>query len=392
MTAESSPLVARLVAGPVVDGPLNGVRTTVKELVAVRGVALSANTDVELPAALTAPEHETPVVGLLRDAGARIASIATTHELAWGITTWAGGRRVANPLVEGRVAGGSSGGVAGLIAAGAVELGIGTDTAGSVRIPAAWCDVVGWKPTFDLVSTDHVLPLAPGFDTVGFLARDVGLLATVAEILGVDDADDRPLRIAELHVPGATSDPRLGPVIADALARLDVAGHDVTRAIEGPEAATLVDTYATLQLDASLDAHRDVLGSWPEQADRYGEAIRRRLRAAERLDATTVAAAQERQVALRATADTWFTGVDALVLPTTGCPPPTQDRPDEVDIDGDWHDLRSVVLPHTTIANLLGAPAVNVPARIGDEPTGVQLLTPAGTDGRALRLAAQLVP
>ena len=95
-------------------------------------------------------------------------------------------------------------------------------------------------------------------------------------------------------------------------------------------------------------------------------------------------------MALRATADTWFTGVDALVLPTTGCPPPTQDRPDEVDIDGDWHDLRPVVLPHTTIANLLGAPAVNVPARMGDEPTGGQLLTPAGTDGRALQLVGDL--
>ncbi len=376
--------------GPMIDGPLAGVRTTVKELIAVRGQALTANTAVELPQDVVSAEHEAPVVAMLRAAGARIESLSTTHELAWGITSWTEGRRVANPVVAGRVAGGSSGGAAALVRVGEADLGVGTDTAGSIRIPAGWCGIVGWKPTLDVIPPDGVLPLAPGFDTVGFLARDAAVLERVADVVGIDDDGPRPLRVAELRIPGATRDARLGPVVADALGMLGGLGHRIVGPVDGPDAGVVVSTFATLQLDASLRTHRDELGTWPAQADRYGEAIRRRLRAAEELDAAAVTTARDDRTNLLHAAGRWFDDLDALVLPTTGCRPPSQDRPDEIEIDGRWHDLRSIVLPHTAIANLLGAPAVSVPARIGDQPTGLQVLTPPRADRRALRLAVEL--
>ena len=372
-------IVAELDPGPPIDGPLAGVRTTVKELIAVRGVELSANTAVELPSAMVDAAAEAAVVEQLRAAGAAITSTSTTHELAWGITSWTDGRRVANPIVGGRVAGGSSGGAAVAVRAGLADLGVGTDTAGSIRIPAAWCGVVGWKPPFDLIPLDGVLPLAPGFDTVGFLARDVARLERVADVVGAGpERTEGSLRWAVLGPSGPRD------------ARLDRMLEGIDGARLDPPPADLLGCFATLQLAASLQVHRDRLRTWPAQADRYGEAIAGRLRRAEQLsDADIERAASARSRLVRAV-DGWFGSVDAIVLPTTGCEPPTQERPDEIELDGEWHDLRSVVLPHTTIANLTGLPAVSVPVELDGAPTGVQVLCAPGRDRLALRAAATL--
>src|SRR3954468_17139665 len=167
----------------------DGTRLAVKDLFDTAGIRTTYGSAVfadHIPAASAS------AVTSLEDAGYLNAGKANLHEFAWGITSenehygW-----VDNPLAPGRMAGGSSGGNAAALAAGLVEAALGTDSGGSVRIPAACCGVVGFKPSFGLIPIDGCFPLAPSYDHVGPMARDVGGCEAMMHSLapGYEDVD-----------------------------------------------------------------------------------------------------------------------------------------------------------------------------------------------------------
>lgn len=376
---------------PTGHGPLDDIRVAVKEITGIGGHRLTANTPVRLPASWSRPEGDSPIVARLRAAGATIVGTTTTHEFAWGITCWERGRTVGNPRQPGRVAGGSSGGSAVAVAIGAADLGIGTDTAGSVRIPAAWCRVLGWKMTDGLVPMDGILPLAPGLDHTGLLAIDPAVLGRAARCLGAE-AIEVPPGVGWLErVPGAPIDSRASELVHRAVEALVVAGHHRTGEVTGfPSADELMACFTVVQNAAALHAHRDLIGSWPAQRDRYPESIAARLDAAEGRTATQVDAAKRARIELT-TRLRELVRQGVIVLPVTGCPPPRTTEPNIARVDDVGIDLRSVVLPNTVPANLSGLPALAVPAAVDGEGFGVQLLGPAGSDLTLIELARVLM-
>lgn len=181
------PAVWRVVGEPLVagaeEGPLAGVRTAVKDLFAVAGQRIGGGNPQWLAEAPVEHRHADAVRELL-SAGAQLAYIAQTDELAFSLagTNIHYGTPV-NPAAPGRITGGSSSGPAAAVARGWADLGLATDTAGSIRVPASYCGLYGWRPTHGAVPTGGLLPLAPSFDTAGLLARDPDLLCTAAKVL-----------------------------------------------------------------------------------------------------------------------------------------------------------------------------------------------------------------
>ncbi len=371
---------------PTGSGPLDGLKVAVKELVAIGGHALSANTPVPLPTHWADPVTDADIVAVLRAAGATVVGTTTTHEFAWGITSYDRGRRVENPRLTGRIAGGSSGGSAEAVALGQCDLAIGTDTAGSVRIPAAWCHVVGWKFTEGLVPMGGILPLAPGLDHPGLLAAEATTLLRAADALGTGNpSDDHDLLVLG---PLVDSDPRAATIVHRAADLLAIEGHRVTECVGFPSADELMACFAVVQGEAALRAHRDAIGTWPDHRDLYAPYITERMTIAEQRSAEELAEARHRHADLRHHL-TEMTQHGIVVLPATGCGPPTTAAPDYAPATD--RDLRSVVLPHTVPANLAGLPAVTVPFSAEGEEFGVQLLGPPGSDRTLLRMAGKIM-
>lgn len=365
-------------------GPLHGVPVAVKDLFDIAGQPTRAGSRVPPgpPAVLDAV-----AVHRLRQAGAVVIGRTRTHEFAWGLTTWhpdLGGTH--NPHDARRVAGGSSGGSAAAVAAGVVPLALGTDTGCSLRLPAAWCGVVGHKPTHGLVSTGGVLALAPSLDVVGALTRDVADTRLALEVL-TGRSLPPPVDVAALRVGVA----RAGGATPAVRAALSAAADrwEFSAAVELPLAGGYERLYALTMGSEALAEHR-AAGRWPAHADLYGADVRGRLERCEQMTAADVAEAGAARTALRQAVDELFSSVDLLLLPVASCGPSLTETPDDRP-DGNG-PLRSAVLPWTVLANLCGLPACAVPAGVdsGGLPVAVQVVGPAGADARVLDAAAML--
>jgi aspartyl-tRNA(Asn)/glutamyl-tRNA(Gln) amidotransferase subunit A len=327
-----------------------------------------------------------------------------THEYAWGLTTQYPGRDgTRNPHDTRRVPGGSSGGSAAAVAAGVVPMALGTDTGGSIRLPAAWCGVVGHKPTHGRVSLGGVVPLAPSFDHGGAIVRTVADARLALGVLtGRPVGQGKHARVLRRLRVGLVNDP-LRPV-ADAavigaldrtVQRLVDAGATAVE-VTGPAWPTMRDTYYVLQATEALAYHRR-LGHWPLHDDVYGEDVRARLRRAEGFSDEDVRAARRALAGIRSHTKDVFVTVDVLLQAVAGSPPSLVSDPDTVRVNGRLVDLREQVLPHTLLANLAGVPACAVPAGTDAEglPVGVQVIGPRGSDELVLDVAeaiAQLSP
>jgi Asp-tRNA(Asn)/Glu-tRNA(Gln) amidotransferase A subunit family amidase len=376
-----------LVAGAP-DGPLARIPLAVKDLLDVAGrVTGAGNPDL---AARTPPATVTaPAVARLLAAGADVIGRTVTDELAYslsGTNVHLGTPR--NPALPGHEPGGSSAGSAVAVASGAARLAIGTDTGGSVRVPASYCGVLGWRPTHGLVPLDGVVPLSPSFDTVGLFARrdDAALLATAAGVMAGGLAPGEPVAglvladdlLAPLDPPDAAS-------VEDAVARLAAAlGVRVERRPVLPVGLDVATTtFRTLQGAEAWRSQGALVGSG---ALRLGPGIAGRFRVASRITSEEEAAAVPVREAVRQAVASATAGGRLLAQAAAAGPAPALDLDPSTKVA-----RRTITLGLTAPAGLAGAPAVVVPTRPpGEPPLGLALVGAPGTDATVLAAAAAL--
>jgi aspartyl-tRNA(Asn)/glutamyl-tRNA(Gln) amidotransferase subunit A len=374
-------------------GHLHGIPIVVKELFEVEGLPWTAGSQVRQG---IVGRTDGPIVAALRDAGGIIVGTTRTHEFAWGITTQhetLGG--TCNPWSPDRVPGGSSGGSAAAVAMGAAPLAIGSDTGGSVRIPAAFCGVVGFKPSYDLLSRDGLIPLSRSLDHVGILAREVGDISLLLSALGgfsphMDELRQLRVLVAArwgLQQPSA-SYRQAFDAVGDACADMGW----ILEPVELPSVEQTMKTFALIQLFESHDLHSRVLGTWPASRDEYGSDVRARLerastvtRAEYRVAMSDLGVFREQATQILSRGDVWLAPVSA------GGPSKISD-PDRVSHRGSQVAFRDLVLPTTVTQNLLGLPSCAVPAGEDETgvPIGVQVVGRAGADPLVLHVAGEL--
>lgn len=384
------------VTGPQ-GGSLNGVVAGIKDLLAVAGVRRTCGAP-DLTDPTPQDLHATAVARLL-EAGTTIVATLALHQFAYGIVS----PQVRNPRAPDRVAGGSSGGSAAALAAGIVQASVGTDTGGSVRIPAACCGVVGLKTTRGLVPLTGVQPLAPSLDTVGPMARSVGEVGLLLEaIRGHDPADRYSVEAPPASAPPPLERLRLGVPTAIRLARMDddVRGvWEEVLAVLTSAGATTVDVEIPalawanvangriLAAEAAL-THGDALAATP---DRFWPDVRSRLERGRDLPATALAEAHHHAARLRAEVRHTFDHVHALVTPTLPCRVPTV-RTDPIVVGGQPEAVVDAMTRFTNPWNLAGVPAGSVPSGAdgGGAPIGLQVVGPWFAEPTVLAVMAAI--
>jgi aspartyl-tRNA(Asn)/glutamyl-tRNA(Gln) amidotransferase subunit A len=317
------------------------------------------------------PAQSAECVLRIEAAGYAVAGKVNLHEFAYGVSSQNPHYgTVPNPRAPGRLAGGSSGGSGAAIAAGDVELALGTDSGGSIRIPAAWCGVVGFKPTFDLVPAAGCFPLAPSFDHVGPLASTVGGCIELMRALVPGFAPAALESLEELTVGIAWLD-GADPLVR---ARIEAAAALFPRARTIDFPLNEPGEYKLFMREAA-DVHR---GLFPEHADEYGDNVRGKIERCLAVTDDEVATAQRLRQEYRERCEETLEGIDLLVTPTIGFVPPPNDV-DELTI-------RERAIRFTYPFDSLGWPALALPCGAAEDglPASVQLVGRAGQDARVL--------
>jgi aspartyl-tRNA(Asn)/glutamyl-tRNA(Gln) amidotransferase subunit A len=335
-----------------VAGPLAGVPLIVKDLIDTAGVRTTYGSSIF---AEHVPGRTARAVATLEEAGALVIAKANLHEFAWGTTSqnphWG---YVANPVRAGCVAGGSSGGNAAALAMRIGALGLGTDTAGSVRIPSACCDTVAFKPAHSVLPLDGCYPLSPSFDVVGPMARTVADCVLAYSVLSgtpVPSAKIEGLTVGVIetpppmsaHDPGGRPD-AVGNGLGRVVASLEALGARLTAAeLEPPR----VDVLPVMLSEAAV-AHAD---TFPARRDDYGADTRMKWDSARAVPADAVAAAHEELPRWRAAAMA-APGPDLYVSPTLAGEVPMLDV---------WEpDVRVAMVGYTRMFSFLGWPAIAI--------------------------------
>jgi aspartyl-tRNA(Asn)/glutamyl-tRNA(Gln) amidotransferase subunit A len=371
--------------GAEATGGLAGVPVAVKDNMAVRGMPLSAGSAVMVG---NIAERDAVVVERLRDAGAWVIGKAALDEFAFGTL----GPGILNPAFPGLTVGGSSGGSAVAVAAGACPVALGTDTGGSVRIPAACTGVVGFKPTAGWVSNDGVIPLSWSLDTVGIFGTSVDGVATAYDaIAGAGPRAPYPSRsLEELRL--AMPDEDYLRVAEDAvLGEFASTCTTLGGAVAGLEAVPLPDSDHSLNvqylvvLAESASYHR---GRWGADRVGYSDGVRIALERGDAVRASDYLVAQRARSAMRKQVEQVLARHDVLILPTMAIDPPPVGV-DEVTIGDDRiEDTVSAMLRFTALFNHVGFPAISLPLVTADGvPRGLQVVGRPGEDAELLGVA-----
>ncbi|RRR99211.1 amidase [Glycomyces terrestris] len=373
-------------------GPLAGLRLAVKDLFDLAGTPTGAGNPRWLETHAPA-EADAEAVARLRAAGARVVGKTVTDELAWSLN----GSNVhygvpENPAAPGRVPGGSSSGSASAVALGLADIGLGTDTGGSIRVPASYCGLFGLRPTHGRVSLAGAVPLAPTFDTAGVLTRDARTLRLAMEAL-LDEPEEAHAPITRLlaprdiwdEVPDATRDALL-PAVESLGLDVDTAPFfdDPHFGLEhesatGASGVTPLESarraYAALQAWEAWQAH----GAWIEASrPEFGPGVKARFANASKLTGADVTGAQRVRSGVVALVRDRLPEGTALAIPAAPGPAP---------LIGAEPD-REAIVRLTCIAGLSGAPGLALPAgEVEDLPVGLQLVATPGGDEVLLALA-----
>lgn len=382
-------------------GPLHGIPISLKDNIYTKEIRTTAGSNILKD---FVPQRDAVVVSQLKEAGAVILGKTNLHEFAYGVTTnnpHFGPTR--NPWDIARIPGGSSGGSAAAVAAGLCYGSIGTDTGGSIRIPAALCGIVGLKPTFGRVSVADVVPLSPRLDCVGPLARSSADAALLLDPIFVRGEKEASLRRATGSKSLSLRGFRIG-VPKDFF--LKIASVEVEDAFENAlhtmrkQDATLKDASIPL-LQETEDAGNQIAwaeathyhqraGWFPGRAADYGEDVRTRLEVGAKVAATSYLQALKQREAFiggfhAAMADA---KLDALAVPTTPIPAPTIGE-ETTSVCGTNHPTRALLLRNNRPANLGGLPAISVPCGTTPDglPVGLELIGCVTDEAILLRIA-----
>lgn len=377
-------------------GPLHGIPLALKDLIDTAGVRTTSASALHQD---RVPERDAEVVRRLRQAGAVIVGKNNLHEFAYGgssLVSYFGD--VHNPWDVERLAGGSSGGSAAAIAAGLGCAAIGTDTAGSIREPAALCGCVGLKPTYGRVPSRGIFPLSTSLDHVGPLAACVTDAAIVLQAIAGYDAED----ITTAEVPlsdyvgalreGATKlrvgvpqdyffddlDPEVAAAMSLVLQGIATLGGEMK------EIRLEVPTTRTLQSAESYALHKETISRSPEL---YQAETLRRIRSGGKVTASEYIQSRRELEEARRHIGSVFAEVDVLVTPTTPIPAPLiallKENPDQL------RPAELKLLRNTRPFNVWGVPAISVPCGFTESglPIGLQIAGPRWREDLVLRLA-----
>lgn len=384
-------LDADIAAGRPV-GRLAGAPFAVKNLFDVEGLTTLAGSAIRRGAAPA--ERDASLVLRLKKAGAILVGALNMDEFAYGFVTenyHYGATR--NPHDRRRVAGGSSGGSAAAVAGGLVPLALGTDTNGSIRVPAALCGVYGLKPTLGRLPCDGVFPFVESLDHAGLFARTAEDVAAVYRIL-----IGEPVSTVTGDLdPGAQGDFRVGalggwfvkgafPEVLDGLAAVGKAvGADTGVEVEGAEAARSAAFCLTAYEGAKLHA-RDLT----HRPHEFDPAVRDRLLAGALLTDDVAALARRCRVRFRDEMRRLFERYDVLLAPTAPCPAPFIGEA-TMDLDGEPVSVRQNLGAYTQPLSFIGLPVLAAPVnRPGPLPVGVQIIAPPWREEIAIALALRL--
>lgn len=378
-------------------GPLHGIPVAVKDLFTTKGIRTTAGSRI---LANWIPEEDATVVRKLREAGAVLLGKLGLHEFAYGISSVNPHfGDVRNPWDTRKIPGGSSGGSAVAVVAGEAYASLGSDTGGSIRIPAALCGCVGLKPTFGRASLFGAVPLAWSLDHPGPLARTVRDVAVAMRaIAGYDPRDpisaDRPVPdlldgidkgAKGLRVGVPTDhvwdecDPAIAGAVRAAIEALARAGAEM-REIRWPRAAEYANAASAI-LGVEARAYHE--GAFPGRAAEYGPLVRARLLSQGDVDADTYARSMRLLLEARAGAgDRDLEGVDVLAMPTVPTRAWTIEEAKQVGRPSEWTRI-------TRIFDLTGQPAISVPCGMDPDglPIGLQFAARMWDEAGALRAA-----
>ena len=378
-------------------GPLHGIPVAVKDLFATRGIRTTAGSRI---LADWVPDEDATVVRKLREAGAVLLGKLGMHEFAYGISSVNPHfGDVRNPWDTTKIPGGSSGGSAVAVVACEAYAALGSDTGGSIRIPAALCGCVGIKPTFGRASLFGAVPLSWSLDHPGPLARTVRDVAVaMIAIAGYDPRDpvsaDRPVPdllagidrgAQQLRVGVPTNhvweecDPAIAAAVRDAIEALARAGAEIHE-IVWPRAADYAKA-ASVILGVEARAYHE--GAFPGRSSEYGPLVRARLASQGDVDADTYARSMKLLLEARAGgADRDLDGIDVLAMPTVPTRAWTIEQAKEIARPSEWTRI-------TRIFDLTGQPAISVPCGMDPDglPIGLQFAARMWDEAAALRAA-----
>ncbi len=380
MLQTCDPFISRFET-PIVDnsrsGPLTGLTVGVKDGFDVAGHVTGAGcpewAQSHGPAAKTSP-----VVEGLMNAGAKIIGKTQMDELAYslmGVNARYG--TPVNPAAPDRVPGGSSSGSAASVAAGLVDVGLGSDTGGSVRLPASFCGIYGWRPTHGLLSGENLVPLAPSYDTPAFFTRDLVTMTAVASVV-------------QTHPGNVEATDFWSPSDLWSLAEEEVAG--VLRASLPPEDyrsdpllpdGDLTDWLNIFRIHQGYEIWQ-ALGTWIlEKQPEFGPGIRERFHNASTITKEAFTEAAIKRASIRAYLDDIVAPSTILVFPTSPGVAPLRSTPQE-----DLESFRNAALAMLCVAGHAGLPQLSIPiAEHAAAPVGLSLLGARGTDEHLISTA-----
>lgn len=384
-------------------GPLHGVPFCLKDVIATAGIRTTAGSTI---LADWVPDRDATVVTRLGAAGAVLLGKVNTHEFAFGVSTQNTHARTRNPWDRERIAGGSSGGSGAALAAGLAAFSIGTDTAGSIRLPSAFCGVAGIKPTFGLVSAAGVVAQSYTSDHVGSMARTIEDLAVVLNAVAGHDPDDPQ------SMPDAPTDHEAGleagvkglligvprelmglPLQAGVAAAFEAAkeafrelGAEV-REISVPLLARAGIINNAIVPPETAAQHLHWAETWFKRREiRYGEDVARLLAMGKAVPATDfIRASRERKALAEALAELFAAEVDLLLTPTIAVAA-THPNQETLTLGGHEFDPINVMIHFLCGFSLTGVPALAVPAGFDVDglPLSIQIVGGRFDDARVL--------